>query len=89
MSSKWFVNKRNIIFILLGLGLTAAFYARFGNFIKPLIFIAVVLSFSILYSVLFNSSKVNTNQGSYYDLSNNEKLESIYSIVDKINKRIQ
>lgn len=87
MSSKWFVSARNMIITLCGMVLTAFFYIRYGAIVKPLVFTAVVLSFSMLHAILFNKSETT------YKLDNgnnmDEKLENVNLLVDKINQSIK
>ncbi len=84
MSSKWFFNIRNLIITLLGTGLTGYFYIRFGDLVKPLVFTAVVLAFSMLHSILFgnNGSNIHNKQVT-------NKYEEINELVEKINDSIK
>lgn len=84
MSSKWFLNIRNMIITLCGAGLTGYFYIRFANLVKPLVFTAVVLAFSMLYSILFSETETNkTNK----NLRN--KYDEMNKLVEKINDSVK
>ncbi len=75
MSSKWILNIRNMIIALCGAGLTGYFYLRFGDLVKPLVFTAVVLSFSMLHSILFSGTEsIKSN-----------KYDEMNELVKKIN----
>lgn len=89
MSGRWFINSRNIAIFFCGLILTAVFYIRYGIITKPLVFVGVILSFSILYSVLFNSRDTyisnETKEGNY----ESGKCGSIDAIVNRINRSVK
>jgi len=76
-----------MIITLCGIGLTGFFYIRYGDIVKPLVITAVVISFSMLYAILFNND--GTHQGIQRDINLKNKYENMNSLVEKINDSIK
>lgn len=88
MRMKWFINERNTIILLLGILLTGVFFIRYDNIIKPIVLTAMMLSFSVLYPIIFYSAgNVDNKLGS--GLFANERVDEVNNVVHRINKSIR
>lgn len=88
MRMNWFINARNTIILLLGILLTGVFYIRYDEIIKPIVFTAVLLAFSMLYPILFGGNG-NTESKLKAGLFDNDRVDDINNLVHRINKSIR
>lgn len=89
MRRNGYINMRNLILLVFGLILTGVFYIRYGSIIKPLVFTAVILSLSILYTLLFSESDTDKSQVFKEDSFTNMRKDDIDRIAERINKLIR
>lgn len=89
MRRNGYVNIRNLILLVFGLLLTGVFYIRYGSIIKPLVFTAVILSLSLLYSLLFNKSNTDERPAFMEDSFTYIRKDDIERIAERINKLIR